>query len=530
MAERTEAPSDLDWGSFTVDGPWNVDRDDLPWSRGIDVLRLATSRQVPHLIRARRIPPMGRLLVVGTRLGGAVGAWAIRERRLGGSRSRAAISRRVREAAERLGPTYIKLCQIISSGEGLFPAELVDEMKRCRDKVPAEPFDVVREVVESELGGPIEATFASFDNTPIAAASIAQVHGATLLDGTRVVVKVQRPAIRTQVHRDLRVMSTIAPLLVGRIPIAALANPPALVELFAETICEELDFRLEAENMIDLATVFASLGQRCYVIPRPHRSLVTRRILVMERLDGFSFDDVEGMRAAGIDTEDVVRVGMRGFAEGCMIHGLFHGDLHGGNLLVMPNGNIGLLDHGITARMTPLQRNAFLRLMLLGAAGDIPGQIAAFRDLGALPADVDIGEIMVDLGLDQAPVDPTSMSQEQLVGEIQKITKALLGFGAKIPKILMLYVKNLVFLDGAIASLAPDLDLLAEFSELSAHMAVNHGAHIAGELGVDPAELAVDREAIKASFGIVDPDVESVTYAELQQRRELIRKRLAGHS
>ncbi|MFN8052983.1 MAG: AarF/UbiB family protein [Acidimicrobiales bacterium] len=530
MPDATSAPVDRDWGSFTDDGPWNVDRSHLPWMQGIRVLRLATRRQVPDLTRVRRVPPIGRTAVVTYHLGGALAAWAVGDRRRGGSVSRAGISRRLRVAAERLGPTYIKLCQIVSSGEGIFPEELVEEMKKCRDKVPAEDFDTVRGVVESELGRPLAEVFATFDRAPIAAASIAQVHGATLLDGTPVVVKVQRPTIRSQVHQDLQVMAAIAPLLVGRIPIAALANPPALVELFAETICEELDFRLEAENMIDLATVFASINQRGYVIPRPHPTLVTRRVLVMERFDGYAFDDVEGMRAAGIDTHEVIRVGMRGFTEGCMIHGIFHGDLHGGNLMVLPNGNIGLLDHGITARMTPLQRNAFLRLMLLGAAGDIPGQIAAFRDLGALPADVDIHEVMVDLGLDQAPVDPTSLTQDQLVGEIQRITKALLGYGARLPKILMLYVKNLVFLDGAIARLAPDLDLLSEFAELSMHLATNYGPQIAAELGVDPSTLAADREAIKASFGIVDPEIDTVTYAELQERRELIRKRLAGHS
>ena len=141
---------------------------------------------------------------------------------------------------------------------------------------------------------------------------------------------------------------------------------------------------------------------------------------------------------------------------------------------------------------------------------------------------VDIDDVMKELGLDQAPVDPTTLTQDQLVGEIQKITKALLGYGARLPKILMLYVKNLVFLDGAIARLAPNLDLLNEFAELSTHLAVNYGSQLAAELGVDPRELATDREAIKASFGIVDPEMDTVTYAELQQRRELIRKRLGG--
>ena len=123
----------------------------------------------------------------------------------------------------------------------------------------------------------------------------------------------------------------LAPKLVGRIPINALANPPALVELFAQTIAEELDFRLEAENMIDVARTFAELGQRGYVIPRPHPTLVTQRGLVMERLDGFRFDDVVGMQGAGVDTQAVVRTGMIGFMEGCMLHGLFHGDLLAGD-------------------------------------------------------------------------------------------------------------------------------------------------------------------------------------------------------
>ena len=146
--------------------------------------------------------------------------------------------------------------------------------------------------------------------------------------------------------------------------IAALANPPALVELFAETISEELDFRIEAENMLDVAASFTELGQRSFVIPRPHPELVTRRLLVMERLDGFRFDDVAGMQGAGLDTHQIIRAGMIGFLEGCMICGIFHGDLHGGNLFVRPDGRTALLDFGITARMTAAERHAFLRLLM----------------------------------------------------------------------------------------------------------------------------------------------------------------------
>lgn len=522
------APADLAIGSFTDDAPWEVDPDSMTWRRGLDVLRASTARQVPALISPRRVPPLGRLTTVSIRLGRALLPWAMGARRKGGSESRSVISRRVRVAAEALGPTYIKLAQIVSSGEGIFPTELVEECKKCRDQVPPETWEVVEAVVVEDLGAPLDTVFATFERTPLAAASIAQVHAATLLDGTAVVVKVQRPTISHAVHRDLAVMAWIAPFLVGRIPVAALANPPALVELFAETISEELDFRLEAQNMLDLARVFAAVGERGYVVPRPHPTLVTRRVLVMERFDGFAFDDVEEMRAAGVDTHEVIRIGIRGFTEGCMLHGIFHGDLHGGNLLILRDGRIGLLDYGITARMTPKERMAFLKLMAAAPVGDIRPQVEAFRDLGALPPDTDIDEVIVDLGLDQQVVDPTTMDQDQLVDEIQRITKALLGSGAKLPKILMLFVKNLVFLDGAIARLAPDLDMIEVFTNLATTVAHKHGEVLAAELGIDASGFQADPEVIKASFGIVDPDIEQVTYADLAARRELIRSRLAG--
>lgn len=342
MTDAAVSP-DTERFTFTENGPWVLDRDSLAWARGLPVLRMTVRRQVPILTGRRRLPPPLRLTEVSVRLGAAVGGWALRDRRAGGPTSRAGLSRRLRLAAERLGPTYIKLGQIISSGEGLFPPELVEEFRKCRDQVRAEPFDVVRRVVEEDLGRSLEDVFTSFDREPLAAASIAQVHVARLRTGEEVVVKVQRPTIRQQVQSDLKVMSWLAPFLVGRIPIAALANPPALVELFAETILEELDFRLEAENMLDVAEVFAQLGQRGWIIARPHPELVTRRVLVMERLEGFAFEDLESMQAAGIDTHEIIRIGMKGFTEGCIVHGIFHGDLHAGNLFVTPDGRIALL-------------------------------------------------------------------------------------------------------------------------------------------------------------------------------------------
>jgi ubiquinone biosynthesis protein len=260
------------------------------------------------------------------------------------------------------------------------------------------------------------------------------------------------------------------------------------------------------------------------VVPRPHPELVTRRVLVMERLSGFAFYDVAGMHEAGVDTEAVVRTGMVAFMEGCMIKGIFHGDLHGGNLFVLPDGRTALLDFGITGRLDEPRRLAFLRLLMGATVNDLEGQLAALRDLGALPADVDLDEVISELNLDQPVVDPTSLSADELLHEIQRTIKALLGIGARMPKELMLFVKNLMFLDGAIATLAPDLDLFAEIGEIATYFAVQHGDKIAADVGIDPRSMRVDLSGVKASFG-VDATTEGLTYRDLQKRRELIRSR-----
>jgi len=526
--DQTARAADTTWGAFDDAGEWVLERDRLRWLPIAEQLRVRARAEVPVLTQPSKVPPGARVVTVVRHLGRAVVPWLVRKRRArfaSSEESRADISKRLRVAAERLGPTYIKLGQIISSGEGLFPPELVAEFKLCRDQVPAEPFDTVRRVVETDLGARLEDVFATFDRAPLAAASIAQVHAATLHTGEEVVVKVQRPSVSMFVRKDLRVMAWLAPHLVGRIPIAALANPPALVELFAETIVEELDFRMEAANMIDIASMLHDLGQTGYVIPRPHPELVSKRVLVMQRLRGFNFDDVVGMKEAGIDTHAVVRTAMVALMEGAMVYGVFHGDLHGGNLFVMADGRTALLDFGIVGRLSGERRLAFLRMMLAATTNDVNGQMEAMRDLGALPSDVDVAAVIKDLRLDQAPVDPTTLTGEQLVSEVQRVVKALLGYGARMPKELMLYVKNMVFLDGAMARLAPDLDLIGEITKISMMFAERHGERLGRELGIDHRAVELNMDGVKAGFG-VDATTESLTYRELQARRELISKRM----
>jgi ubiquinone biosynthesis protein len=524
---------DLSIGAFTAEGPWTVEPDVMGWrfARGsegdIDTLRAEAAALARRLVRPHRLPPGLRVVTVGWRLGSALLGWGLADR--GTAHSRSGLSRRLRPAFERLGPTYIKLGQIISSGEGIFPEELVEEFRLLRDRVPPEPFPAVRRTIEEDLGRPLAEVFTSFDRVPIASASIAQVHAATLRTGERVVVKVQRRTVASLVRLDIAAMSWIAPQLVGRIPVAALTNPPALVELFAETIVEELDFRLEAQNMLDIAAVFAGTGQRSIVVPRPHPELVTRRVLVMEHLHGFVWGNAAGMRAAGIDTAAVLRSSLIAFLEGALLYGVFHGDLHGGNLLVQRDGTVALLDFGITGRLDERKRLAFLRLQMGATTNNLHVQVAALGDLGALPADADVDAVIRDLGLDRPPIDPTTLTADEMVDELRDVTKALLGYGARLPKELMLFVKDILFLNGAMATMAPDVDILGEILAVVTYFTERHGEQIAREVGLDLLESPIDLEGYRAALGFAE-ETDPITFRDLQERRELIRRRLESRN
>jgi ubiquinone biosynthesis protein len=235
------------------------------------------------------------------------------------------------------------------------------------------------------------------------------------------------------------------------------------------------------------------------------------------------------MKAAGVDTEAVVRAGMVSFLEGAMLYGVFHGDLHGGNLLVQRDGRVALLDYGITGRLDEKRRLAFLRMIVGATMNDLTSQLSALIDLGALPEGTDLPELIKDLGLDRPPIDPLSITPEQLIEEMREVVKKLLGYGARFPKELMLFIKDMLFLDGALATLAPDVDIFGEIQHVAEHMASHHGEAIAKQIGMEPgAQFEIDLEGVKASFGVGE-GVQSITHRELQERRQLMQKRMQAH-
>ena len=518
MTTNHEGPSpDLEIGAFTERGPWVVQPGDMPWRFGIDELRVHTQATVPTLIERRWVPPL-RLGYVGAVLLGAVGPWAARKRLKIGEPTSVQLAHRLRSAVERLGTTYIKLGQIVASAEGMLPSDLVQEFKDCRDQMPAETFEIVRRVVEGDLGASIEDLFETFEPTPIAAASIAQVHAARLRTGEDVVVKVQRPRVEKVVAADLRTMAWLAPILVKRVPQLALVNLPAYIELFAETIVEELDFRLEAQNMLDIAAVLAKTDQRAVVVPRPHPTLVTKRVLVMERLQGFRIDDEAAMRGAGIEPSGVFTSLMVSFFEGAGIYGVFHGDLHGGNMMVTNDGKVGVFDFGITGRFDDSARTALMKLLLGGLTEDIAGQIKSFRDLGGFPPDADLDAIAADLDVETLRSAGAQMSPEDMATQMRDLVNQLLHHGAKLPKSLFLYMKGMIYLNGAIAALASDVNILETMGTVFAYFAETHGEIFANDFGVDLATISFD-QAIQSQMGAqLGVDIsEGITFREMSE-------------
>src|SRR5438270_5571130 len=228
------------------------------------------------------------------------------------------------------GPAYVKLGQLIATAKGALPDPWTEAFAWCRDEVPALKDGVAEEVIDRELGHRRAETFESIDPVPVAAASIAQVHLARLADGTEVAVKVQRPGLRQRFEADIRALSVIA-LVADRLSKRArIANLPGFVELFAQLVLEELDFRLEALNMTEIGLANEDAGLDHIRVPRPIPGLVTSRVLVMERVPGVRYTDAAAAHPE-LDGRRIVRLAVQGVLEHALLYGVFHGDLHAGN-------------------------------------------------------------------------------------------------------------------------------------------------------------------------------------------------------
>lgn len=376
-----------------------------------------------------------------------------------------AVAVALRRSLAELGPTFVKFGQLIASSPGLFPKAISDECRLLLDRMPPEPAERVRAVIERDLGAPVDELFASFDETPLAAASIAQVHAATLDDGTLLAVKVRRPHLRSAIERDLRLMRLLAVLLENAGTLGSLANPVAVIEELAATLRSELDFRNEAALMLEFARNLASAeGEHRVVVPTPVEGMISPRVLVMTFVDGVPIDDEPALRQAGHDPQEVLRIGVWAWVEMALVHGLFHGDVHAGNLLVTPNGEVAFLDFGIVGRIDDAIRTTFYRLLTaLILQGDYDDAVEAIFALGAIgTTEVDRHLVATDLERIVQPLLLVPLSEISYGEILSQVLRVASRYEVRLPRELVLVVKQLLYFEGYAKRLAPTYQLLAD--------------------------------------------------------------------
>lgn len=420
--------------------------------RPVDLVRGLRGR----LARTRRY---SRILRIAVRHG--LGPYLSGRRRAdfeqAGGRSRMAAS--LATALDEAGVTFVKLGQILSTRRDLLPPEFVDELSRLRDRVSPAPWDQVAQVLAADLGRPLDEVFADVSREPLAAASVAQVHAATLLSGERVVVKVQRPGIGSVVERDLDIVARLASTLHSRTRWGRTIGVRELAAGFADAMREELDFRVETANMIAVAA-----GRRTAVVyPRPYEALSGRRVLVMERLDGVA------LSSAGPDTPDregLARTLLDTMLRQVMMDGVFHADPHPGNVLLLSGGGLGMIDFGSVGRLDGALREALQRLLLAMDKADVLGVADALLEVVRRPDEIDQARLERSIGQFLARhMAPGASAGVRMFADLFRIVA---DFGLSVPPEVAAVFRALATLEGGLTQLSPGFDLVAEARTVAA--------------------------------------------------------------
>lgn len=371
---------------------------------------------------------------------------------------------RLRKAFEDLGPTFVKLGQLLAARPDLIPQSFVDEFARLQDNVRTLPFELVRETVENELGRPLSEAYREFEEKPLAAASIAQVHAAVLRTGERVVVKVQRPGIERVIDQDIALLEFLANLLEHYVPESRIFAPKVVVDEFFRSLHQELDFAIEANNiakMTENLKVFPDIK-----IPFVYKDLSTKRVLTLERLEGVPLKDMDAVRRTGADLKKLNELGARAFFKTVMIDGLFHGDLHGGNLFVLPDGKLGLIDFGMVGRLSAKSRGYFSNMVLALLTDDFETLCYCYAELGSADVSVDFDAFQREVRNTLAPYLGLRAQDVNSGRVLIEATKIAAKYQIRVPGDWMMLFRALFTVEGLGRSLDPDFDMMELGREL----------------------------------------------------------------
>jgi ubiquinone biosynthesis protein len=414
-----------------------------------------------RIARARRYSQISRIAIrhgLGPYLRGR------RRAELEGPEGRQRLARSLRLALEEGGVTFVKLGQVLSTRPDLLPVELVEELARLQDQVGPADWEQVEQVLTAELGGPPGEVFADFDRRPLAAASVAQVHAARLRSGAEVVVKVQRPGIRAVVERDLDIVARLAASLEGRTRWARSVGAHDLALGFADAVREELDFRIEAANMAGVAAQSDGMVR----IPTPYAQLCGERVLVMQRLDGTPLHEAGPVIAErGLDREVLARALLECLLRQIMRSGVFHADPHAGNVLVLDDGRLGLLDFGSVGRLDSSLQAALQRLLLAMDRGDPLAASDALLEVMLRPDEVDTERLERALGQFMARyLNPGGSPGVRMFSDLFRIVSV---HGLSVPPEVAATFRALATLEGTLAQLAPGFNLVIEARAFASH-------------------------------------------------------------
>jgi ubiquinone biosynthesis protein len=364
---------------------------------------------------------------------------------------------RVRLALSELGPTFIKLGQLLSTRPDVVGVDLAEELTKLQTRCPSDPPAKVRTLIEEELGQHIDQLFVNFSDEPLASASIGQVHAATLRSGVPVVVKVQHLGIQNRVREDLDVLAGIAQLA-ELIPEYQAYRPTATVAELARTLRRELDFGREEGNLTQFATLFAD--DETIRIPKPVSEFCTGKVLTMERLDGLTMDQEEKLFAAGFDLEEVARRGAEIYLKMIFEFGHYHADPHPGNIVLMPGNVIGLLDFGMVGRISEKLRSDIERMLMAIAEGDVAQLTHLIKRVGNAPKDLDESALSSEVAEFVGMHGNRSMKDFDVSGALNDMVEIVRRFKILLPAPAAMLIKTLVTLEGTSQQLSPSFSLM----------------------------------------------------------------------